>query len=93
MYFFDFVKIAPPPAEVIILFPLKDKQPISPIVPDDLFLSLLSTYQNTSSLVLNSRDESMQIFKKKNQQYTRHNKLSASTHEIRNKNISSREEA
>ena len=34
---------------------------------DDLFLSLLSTYQNTSSLVLNSRDESMQIFKKKNQ--------------------------
>ena len=34
---------------------------------DDLFLSLLSTYQNTSSLVLNSNDKSMQIFKEKNQ--------------------------
>ena len=34
---------------------------------DDLFLSLLSTYQNTSSLVLNSNDKSMQIFNEKNQ--------------------------
>ncbi len=34
---------------------------------DDLFLSLLSTYQNPTSLVLNSIDESKKIFKEKNE--------------------------
>ena len=36
--FFEFVKITPPPPDVIILFPLKLITPISPNVPKCLFL-------------------------------------------------------